>query len=137
MERVESGDDHRLRRIEFGGRVLASELDRGFIRLSSRIAKEGAIGARRLDEAFRQIALLRDVVEVRNVVHALDLRLHGGDKPFVRMTKAAGRDARSKIEVALAVRVEQFAALAVRDDEREPPVRAHHHLILRARAQAG
>ena len=129
VERIEGRDDDRLRRAP-QARVLPSQLDGRLVRLRPRVAEEGSVEARAVDEATGELALLGYVIQVGHVMDLPHLRVHCLYQPLVRMAQTARRDASRKVEVLLTGGVPQVAALTVRDDEREAAVRFHHHLVL-------
>jgi len=129
VEGVLRREDERLVDLEDLVRVLACELDGRLVRLGARVAEEGAVRARSLHQPRRELPLLRDVVEVAHVVHRLHLVVDGVSERHVRVAEAAGGDARREVEVLVAVRVPEVAALSASDGKLEAAVGAHHDLV--------
>ena len=133
MERAFEGDDAEALGVTVHKVIAARRLDRAFQRFRTGIGKEDTVGETVFDEALRKPLLARDVVEVRDMPELA--RLLGQRRYEMRMAmpERIDRDAACEIEIAIAVRGVEPAALASLESERrageglEKGSTVHHH----------
>ena len=106
--------------------VAPRRLDRGLARFGARIAEEDPVGERRRDQSLGELLLARDPIEVGRVPELLGLVGEGRDELGVGVAERIDRDARGKVEVALAIRGDEPAAFPALEDEVLARVGRHH-----------
>ena len=103
----------------------ARHLDRRLVRLRARIGEEDEIGEGRVDEAAGEALALRILIEIRHVPELRALSHQGLDQMRMRVSDGGHRDAGAEVEVALARRRDEPAALSALEGDIGPRVGRH------------
>mmetsp|Transcript_39783 Transcript_39783/g.67819 ORF Transcript_39783/g.67819 Transcript_39783/m.67819 type:complete len:326 (-) Transcript_39783:101-1078(-) len=101
VERLFSGDDHRIRNSPIAS-MPPRQLNRRLITLRTRITKERLIGTRILAQPRGQLTLLRRIIQIANVMQLRHLIGHGLGEGGVVVAQGAGGNAGNEIEVGFA-----------------------------------
>jgi hypothetical protein len=110
--------------------VEARELDRALVRLGAGVGEEDVVHLRERAEALGELLLLRHAEVVGRVDQLGELVLHALGEHGMRVAQPVHGDPGERVQVALAVRVEEVGALAARERDGIGVVRVHH--VLRA-----
>ena len=103
MEGAFESDDAVAFGMPLGELIVAHELDDAFHRLGAGITEEDQVGKAVLTQARRQPLAVGALEQVRHVPEPGRLLLKRFDQMRMRMTERIHRDARSEVEIALAV----------------------------------
>jgi hypothetical protein len=126
MEGAVEGDDAVAFRMSLMRMVLARHLDRAFECFGARIGEEDGVGESCLGEALRQLLLARDHIDVGGVPDLLGLLGQRLDEMRMRMAEAGHGDARTEIEILLALFRIDAHALAMVEGERCTSIGRQH-----------
>mmetsp|Transcript_37993 Transcript_37993/g.150983 ORF Transcript_37993/g.150983 Transcript_37993/m.150983 type:complete len:208 (+) Transcript_37993:1892-2515(+) len=109
--------------------VLPEEFDRCFVCFGAGVAEENFIGDRIFHQNLRQLPLLRNIEEIRNVMKFTHLLRDSSVQNRTCVTQGTRRDSRHEVEVLLASVIIQQTTFALGDGHIIPPISIHHILL--------
>ena len=126
MERVFEGDNFALVGAEFVVRILARQLQRGFVGFSTGVTEENFIGEGRLHQGFRQLQHRFVGIAVADVPQLIQLRFQRVSQRRIRMTQRVNRNAASHVNVLFTLLVPDAGARRFHRDKRRGSETRNH-----------
>ena len=120
VERALEGDEPIALGMALGELIAAHDLDHAFHRFRAGIAEEHEVGKALLAEPRGKLLAVRALEQVRHVPEFCRLFLQRLDQMRMAVPQRIDRDARGKVEIALAIGRGEPAALAAFEAEIDP-----------------
>ena len=115
VEAVFEGDDSAVFRAFFVLRIFAGDLDGAFVGFGTGIAEEHFFHACLFAQKLCKLCTGLGVIQIGCVLHLAELLCHGFQPCFVALPEACDGNARTHVDVFLAVGINQYRAFARND----------------------
>ena len=126
VERALKGNDAVALWMAVRGLILPHHLDHALHRLGAGVREEDRVGKAHGAQTVCEPFALRNAVKIGDVHHLLGLRLDCLDQMGVRMAERVHSNARTEIEIAVAVGCNQPNALAQLESEVDARISRQH-----------